>query len=153
MLRWTLAAAGVLAALAAWWAVAPPQLGGSTTLVSVDGTSMLPNYNGSDLVALRPRADYEVGDVVGYRSKLLHRVVMHRIVAIKHGRYVMKGDNNTFIDPERPETRELVGAALVRIPRAGDVILWLRVPVVLAGLVGVLTLMVGLGVAPRTQPE
>lgn len=30
-----------------------------------------------------------VGDVVGYRSGMLHRVVLHRIVAIKDDRYVL----------------------------------------------------------------
>ena len=34
--------------------LAPPQLGGSTSFVVVDGTSMLPRFHGSDLVALRP---------------------------------------------------------------------------------------------------
>jgi signal peptidase I len=87
---------------AAWCFLAPPKLGGSTSFTTVDGTSMLPTLKRSDLVALRPAATYRVGDVVGYRSVLLGRIVLHRIVAIHDGRYVLKGDNNSFLDPDRP---------------------------------------------------
>ena len=31
---------------------------------------------------------------------MLHVVVLHRIIAIKGDRYVLKGDNNDFVDPD-----------------------------------------------------
>src|SRR5690348_5599455 len=94
----TLAAAG-----AAWFLLAPPLLGGSTSYVIVKGTSMTPRFRGGNLVLLRHRSSYRVGEVVGYRSALLHHVVMHRIVAIKDGRFLFKGDNNNFLDSDHPD--------------------------------------------------
>ena len=94
---------------AAWWLVAPPALGGSTSVVTVDGTSMLPSLQRDDLVALRRSRAYQVGDVVAYRSVLLNHVVLHRIVRIEHRQYTFKGDNNAFLDPEHPTEAQLVG--------------------------------------------
>ena len=145
----TLAVLGVT-----WWLLAPPQLGGSTAFVVVDGTSMLPHLHRSDLVALRPSSRLRVGDVVGYRSAMLHRVVLHRIVAIKGDRYVLKGDNNSFIDPEQPRRSELVGKLWFHVPLAGRAIGVLHVPWVLATLAALLVLAVGLdGAGTRSRDE
>ena len=129
---------------AAWLLLAPPQLGGSTAFVVVDGTSMLPRLHGADLVVLRPTTNPRVGDVVGYHSALLHRVVLHRITAIEGDRYVLKGDNNSFIDPDRPMRSELVGKLWFHVPSAGRAISWLHVPWVIAALAALLVLVVGL---------
>jgi signal peptidase I len=94
---------------ATWWLLAPPALGGSTSFVSVDGTSMVPRLRRDDLVALRPAHTYRVGDVVAYRSTLMGRVVLHRIVGVHGGRFTFKGDNNSFLDPDQPTRSELVG--------------------------------------------
>ena len=138
----------------AWLLLAPPQLGGTTSFVVVDGTSMLPTLQGSDLVALRKASSPEVGDVVGYRSALLGRVVLHRITAIDDGRYVLKGDNNSFIDPDRPLRSEIVGKVWFHVPTGGHVIAWLHVPWVLAAVAALLVLAVGLdGAGPRSRRE
>jgi signal peptidase I len=139
---------------AVWWLVAPPQLGGSTTFVVVDGASMLPRFHRSDLVALRPASSPGVGDVVGYRSAMLRRVVLHRIIAVEGNRYIVKGDNNSFVDPEKPRREELVGTLWFRVPSAGHVIGALKVPWVLAALAALLVLVVGLdGSRLRTPSE
>ena len=130
---------------ATWWYIAPPPLGGSTSFVTVDGTSMLPELRMSDLVALRSQHTYRVGDVVGYRSGLIHRVVLHRIIAIRDGRYVFKGDNNSFLDPDRPTRSQLVGRLWLHIPSAGRLVLQLHRPPVAAGLAIVLVLAAALG--------
>jgi len=129
----------------AWWLLAPPQLGGSTSFATVDGTSMLPSLKRSDLVALRPAGGYRVGDIVAYHSSLLHRVVLHRIVAIQGGQYVFKGDNNTFLDPDRPSRAQLVGKLWFHLPAAGKAIGLLHVPWVVALIAGLLVMAVGLG--------
>ena len=130
---------------AAWWLVAPPQLGATTSFVSVDGTSMLPKLRRSDLVALRPAHTYRVGDVVGYRSRLLRRVVLHRIVAIHGGRYTFEGDNNSFLDPEHPNRSAIVGKLWFHIPSAGRLVQALHVPWVAGALAVLLVLIAGLG--------
>ena len=102
---------------AGWWFLAPPSLGGTTAVAIVDGTSMLPRFHRDDVVLLRPSDRYRVGDVVAYRSHFLHRVVLHRIVAISHGRYTFKGDNNSWTDPERPTRRDLIGKQWIQVGR------------------------------------
>ena len=129
---------------AAWWFVAPQQLGGSTAFVVVDGTSMLPHLHRSDLVVLRPTSKPRVGDVVGYRSVLLDRVVLHRIVAVNGDRYAFKGDNNAFVDPERVGRSQLIGTVWFHVPSAGRAIGVLHVPWVLAALAALFVLVVGL---------
>jgi signal peptidase I len=136
--------------VAGWWYLAPPQLGGATSLVTVDGTSMLPGIHPSDIVALRPASHYQVGDVVGYHSQLLHRVVLHRIVAIHNGHYTFKGDNNGFLDPDHPTRSQLVGKRWFQIPSIGRLVGILHTPLVLALLAGLLVLLVALG--GRRQP-
>lgn len=130
---------------ATWWFLAPPQLGGSTSFTTVNGTSMLPTLRRSDLVALRPADSYRVGDVVGYRSELLGRVVLHRIVAIHGGRYVFKGDHNSFIDPDRPTRAQLVGKLWFHLPSAGRAVDALHIPWVIATIAALLVLALGTG--------
>jgi signal peptidase I len=87
--------------------------------VTVRGVSMAPELAGGDLSVVRAADAYEVGDVVAYRSDQFHKVVLHRIVA-KHGdHYTFKGDNNSWLDPERPDTSQLLGTQVVRIPGGG----------------------------------
>jgi signal peptidase I len=147
---WILTTAMLLGAL--WWVAAPPRLGGSTSFVIVDGTSMLPRLQRNDLVVLRASGSYRAGDVVGYRSSLLHRVVLHRIVAIEHGRFTFKGDNNGFVDPERPTGPSLVGKVWLRVPGAGRVVDSLRVPWIVGALAALLVLALGLGGGGREAP-
>jgi signal peptidase I len=145
-LRTGVAAAFTVSVLATlWWLAAPTALGGRTTLVTVDGTSMLPTYRGSDIVVLRPASGYRIGEIVGYRSALLHRVVLHRIVGQRDGRYTLKGDNNTYTDPEQPTREQLIGRAVLRLPAAGKVTNRLHRPWLLALLAAAAVVTVGLG--------
>lgn len=130
---------------AGWWLLAPPALGGSTSFVTVDGTSMLPTLHRDDLVMLRRSESYRVGDVVAYRSTLLQRIVLHRIVAVEDGRYTFKGDNNAFLDSERPMQADLVGKLSAHIPIAGRLVPFMHVPWIVGALAALLVLAVGLG--------
>jgi signal peptidase len=135
---------------AGWWFLAPAPLGGSTAFVTVDGASMQPRLHRSDLVIVRAASAYEVGDVVAYRSRLLGRVVLHRIVAVRDGRYVLKGDNNDFLDPEQPARSAFVGKELLHVPRAGLLVEAARTPPIAALIAVALVLAAGLGGrAPR----
>src|SRR5439155_16826472 len=87
-------------AAAFWYFLAPPQLGGGTSYAVVYGTSMEPHFQRGDLVLLRRRPSYRVGEVVGYHSRQLHRDVLHRVVAARGGGFAFKGDSNGFLDPE-----------------------------------------------------
>jgi signal peptidase I len=137
---------------AAWWAFAPPTLAGRTSITVVDGTSMLPRFHRGDLAVVRQASRFAAGDVAAYRSRLLYRVVLHRIVKVQGDRYVFKGDNNSWLDPETPSHSQLVGKLWVRVPRAGIAVNVARTPVTGALLTVLLVLVLGLG-GQRRGPE
>src|SRR3954454_11477915 len=111
----TLAGVAVVA-LAAMW---PTRLGGAVSYVTTYGTSMEPAFHQGDVAAVRASSAYGVGEVVAYRSRLLGTVVLHRVVAIDHGRYTFKGDNNSWQDAEHPIAADLIGRLWLHIPRGG----------------------------------
>ena len=69
--------------VAGYFLLAPTQLGGAVTYVIVDGNSMEPNFHLGDLVLLRTKASYQVGDAVAYRLEERHRLLA-RIKAAVH---------------------------------------------------------------------
>jgi signal peptidase I len=133
------------AAVAAWFLLAPLQLGGSTSYAVVYGSSMEPHLHRGDLVILRSQSGYKRGEVVGYRSHELHRNVLHRIVAIHGGRFVFKGDNNSFLDPEQPFGSQLFGLEWIVVPRVGGLLERLRSPRNAAIAAGLAMLLIGGG--------
>jgi signal peptidase I len=148
MRRPIVSAVGVLSAItviaASWWYLAPPQLGGRTSYAVTFGISMEPHFRHGDLVVLRRRPTYSVGEVVAYYSHDLRKDVLHRIVAIRDGRYTFKGDNNNFVDPEHPTNADLVGAEWLHVPRAGDWLGALHNPVDAAVAAGIAVLLLAL---------
>ena len=126
-----------LAALAGgWFLLAPAALGGSTSYVVTDGSSMKPRLKAGDLVLVRRQGQYRVGEIVAYRSRQLHTIVLHRIVAREGRRYVFKGDHNNWLDSERPARDQLVGAIFLRLPGFGAKLKRAGTPVVVALLAG-----------------
>jgi len=139
------------AAFGAWTFLAPPQVGGSTSFAIVDGSSMLPTLQRNDLVLIRHASSYGVGDVVAYHSSLIHRVVLHRIVAIHGDRFTFKGDANTFLDPEQPTRQDLIGKRWVRISGAGRAVALLHKPVLAAAFTALLVLLFGFSGARKPE--
>ena len=114
---------------------------------------MEPRFHTGDLAVVRPAERYTIGEVVAYRSTLLHVTVLHRIVARYGGRYVFKGDHNNFLDPVRPDRSELLGKLWFRVPHGGVLLGTLHTPyfaAALVGCLGVLTL-VGAGEERRRR--
>jgi signal peptidase I len=148
-----LAVLGLAAAGAAWFFLAPGPLGGSTSYVVTQGDSMQPRFSSGDLVLLRDSSGYRVGDIAAYRSQKLHTIVLHRIVAIDGGRYVFKGDHNSWRDPEHPTRSQLVGTLWLRVPGFGGALKRAGTPPVVAMLIGIAALLLlgGTGVARRRR--
>lgn len=119
-------------ALLGWLLLAPQQLGGPVAVVTTYGDSMLPTYTASDLVVVAKADDYDVGDVVAYRSAQLGAVVLHRIVDGDEAGYVTSGDNNDWLDPDRPTDDQIMGTARLHVPGAGQ-LLEIPAPVRAAG--------------------
>jgi signal peptidase I len=113
-------------------------------LVTTHGISMEPRFHTGDLAVIVPSAQYRVGDIVGYHSPLLHIVVLHRIVAEHAGLFTFKGDNNSFLDPVRLPPSAIEGRLWVHVVHGGDVLGWLRSPVIL-GLLAFFVMALGVG--------
>lgn len=121
-------AALVAVAIAGWLLVGPSQLGGPVTYVAVTGTSMEPSLHTGDLVIVRKAPEYQVGDVVAFRNTQLRSTVLHRIIGVEDGRFVLKGDNNDFVDTYRARPEDIVGRRWILIGKAGKLIELVRTP-------------------------
>lgn len=121
-----------------WIAFAPLKIGGQASYVIVHGNSMEPGFHGNDLAIVKADSNYNVGEVVTYFEPASGEKIIHRIVGIKGNRYIFKGDNNSWIDPYRPTKDEILGKLWIHIPKLGRTILWLRLPINMALIVGIL---------------
>jgi signal peptidase I len=144
---------GLTAVVLAWLFLAPHALGGSTTYVITHGTSMQPRFHAGDMALVRESGDYRVGDIVAYQSRELGKVVLHRIVARDGNKYVFKGDNNSWLDPEHPTRDQLIGKLWVRLPGFGHRIQQVYTPWTMAILIGLAALLLagGAGVATHRR--
>ncbi len=135
-----------------WLTLAPPQLGGRTVMAVAYGTSMEPKLHRGDVLILRRGGPAKVGDVVGYQSPVLNRLVVHRVHRIEDGKLIFKGDNNDFLDPGLVPQSAVQGHLVVHVPRGGFAVEQLRKPQSAAGL-GVLAafFLVGGGAAKRRR--
>lgn len=118
----------VVAAVA--WAVWPASLGGATTFIIVDGSSMEPRFHSGDLVVARVGTP-AVGDVVVYRPDGFdHALIVHQIVGGDGADgWVMQGENNTWTDPWRPTNADVVGVVHSMVPRLGSLTMFLVSPI------------------------
>lgn len=123
------------------WFCLPQTLGGRAGWVLVSGTSMLPHLHTGDLVLVRHRSNYHVGEVIAYRVPEGEvgggRIVIHRIVG-GSGRigWTLQGDNRTAPDLWHPTNHDVVGAKQLRIPNAWFVLRFFHMPVLLALFAG-----------------
>ena len=127
----------LLLTIAAWLFFATPEFGGSTNYIFVSGVSMEPTLHYGDLAIVRSSENYQVGDVVIYHDPNISRVI-HRIVAIENGRYVFKGDNNSWLDSYKATNADILGKLWFFIPGAGNTLAFLHQPLTLAVASGVL---------------
>ena len=88
----------------AWILLAPTALGGEATYVVTDGVSMQPRFHAGDLAIVHAENGYHVGEIVAYRSQLLHTIILHRIIGITDGRYTFMGDLNPYPGFRQPAT-------------------------------------------------
>ncbi|NJC94964.1 MAG: signal peptidase I [Anaerolineae bacterium] len=124
-----------------WITLAPTQLGGPVTYAIVDGISMEKRFHLGDLILARAVQNYQVGDVVVYRNEEMKSFVFHRIIGLEADRFILKGDNNTWLDSYHPTRDEVVGKLWMHIPKLGKAIGWARTPInmsLTAGLLGVI---------------
>jgi signal peptidase I len=112
-----LLAAALLGLIAlAFGAVATHRIGYVTT----NGVSMQPTYHAGDLVVVARAGTYRIGDIAAYNGGAEGRLtVLHRIIGGDASGFVLQGDNNESVDPIQPTADQLIGRAVVHIPRVG----------------------------------
>ncbi len=149
---WSVLAAAVLIGL--WIAFAPTRFGGSASYILINGNSMEPGFHRGDLVILRTAEDYRIGDVATYRHPDIGYVI-HRIIARDGARFVLKGDNNDWLDSYRPLREEFIGKLWLHLPRVGAVIERMRAPwilaIIAAGMGGIAMSSLPIGESQRHQ--
>lgn len=101
--------------------------------------SMSPALEVDDLVIVRARPGYDVGDVVVYQSG--RDLIVHRIVEINGSQIITQGDANPSRDD--PITISAIkGEVAFSIPKAGRVVSFLKLPAVgIVLLIGAFVLM------------
>lgn len=131
-----------LALIASWFLLLAPQsLGGPIAYVLVSGESMEPTLHDDDFVIAGRQDSYAHGDIVVYRIPESETgaggLVIHRIIggSGRHG-YVLQGDNRTTPDLWRPRSTDIAGRVLVTIPMAGELLPFLRSPLLVASFAG-----------------
>ncbi len=117
----TSAAAAIFVAGLFWINFAPPRMGGDSIYVVTSGISMEPRFHTGDLAVLRPASYYHVGEIVGYQAPVIG-IVLHRIIGEVDGHFLMKGDNNNFVDTYHPTPRDVVGRLWLHVPKIGRLI-------------------------------
>ena len=121
-----------------WLAFAPVQAGGLASYIIVIGNSMEPNFHIGDLVIVHEEATYQVGDAVVYHNVDLENFVFHRIIKDELGRFTLQGDNNSWADNYQPSKEDVIGKLWIHIPKGGKAIQRIRSPYIMAGLAGLL---------------
>lgn len=78
--------------------------------------SMRNEINISDIVIVKSQANYQVGDIITYKSK--NYVVTHRVVKVEENILVTKGDANNISD-EPIYKNQVIGKVVHKIEKAG----------------------------------
>ncbi|MGQ0832942.1 MAG: signal peptidase I [Microthrixaceae bacterium] len=128
--------------LVVWFvALRPVSLGGPLSFIGVTGISMEPTYYEGDLVVVRERSHYGVGDIVAYRIPAGdpgegHNII-HRIISGDGTTgFTTQGDNNSYTDVWHPTERDVIGEVWIEAPNVARWLGRLRSPTSLAVLVG-----------------
>lgn len=124
-------AASVILMLAIWNLFAPTQFGGQASYVMVAGASMEPILQKGDLVIIRDSNTYQAEDIVTYQHPIVGPVI-HRVINREGDKYILKGDNNDWIDSYKPDISELIGKSWIHLPGAANLLDKIRQPLPLS---------------------
>ena len=132
----------------------PQRLGGKSELLVVHGDSMEPAFANGDIVLVRSRDSYHVGDSVVFRvprGPAEGMRVVHRITAIDAatGALTTRGDNRLTDDHFGITVDDVDGRVVLHIPWAGQVLFIVSRWWFLAPVLGVLTALI---MWPRRRP-
>jgi signal peptidase I len=120
-------------------ALGPSRFGGPSTVLVTHGNSMEPAFHSGDLAVMRRTPSYEVGDIVAYHLTP-ESIVLHRIVGADGSNFIVKGDNNSWVDSMKPSGDDIVGKLWLHIPAVGGLLLQLRSPLGIGALASAIAL-------------
>jgi signal peptidase I len=149
-------AAGMLLILGLVPVFWPASLGGQVSYVMVSGSSMEPGMHDGDLVAVRSKAHYDIGETIAYRipdgDAGAGNLVIHRIVGGDGASgYLTQGDNRDSVDLWLPTDGDVLGAQWVHIPSGGNAMAAMRAPVPLAAAAAAVTVVLVLWPSPKSR--
>ena len=138
-----------------------PSLGGMFPMIVLTD-SMYPEIESGDLILCHTREaeEVKVGDVITFYDPMGNgtSVVTHRVLEIKDkdGRpqFITKGDNNNVEDQVPVEAEDLIGIYQKRIPKAGNVAMFMQTtPGLIVCVVCPIILLVGYDMLRRRKYE
>jgi signal peptidase len=101
-----------------------PKIFGFAQVIVISG-SMQPAMEAGDLIIIKEQVKYKKNDIVTYHKD--RTFITHRIVDVSQSEVVTRGDaNNVSDDPV--SLSEIEGKVVLRLPGAGNMILFLRKP-------------------------
>lgn len=97
---------------------------GKILLLVVLSGSMNPIMKVGDLIIVERCNDFKVGDIISFKDPSGRRNVLitHRLIDIKNGRFITKGDANEEADDINLTRKDIVGKAVFSIPYLGYVL-------------------------------
>ena len=102
-----------------------PAFCGISTLIVQTG-SMSGTIDEGDLIIVKRRDDYRVGDIITFMPEYASVPTTHRIVRIQDGKFYTKGDANNAEDT-RPITKDnIVGKVVGTVPHVGLFFRWIK---------------------------
>lgn len=116
-------------AFASWLFLGPSNVRGPVAYLVTSGSSMEPYMHRGDLAVVRVGRNGSVGDILAYRNSATGQRVLHRVIAKDQDRFILQGDNNSWVDTFQPTSDDLVGRLWFRIPKVGRAVEWMRAPV------------------------
>ena len=123
------------------WFLWPMSLGGNQQMVAVNGHSMEPTYNTTDLLIVRPNDSPDIGDIIVYHipegdpgegNMIVHRVVERW----PDGSLRTQGDNRDTPDSFHVSEEDVIGTPVVVVPYGARVLGFVGSPLGLALIAG-----------------
>lgn len=102
-----------------------PSVFGKSVLV-IATPSMTGAVDAGDAIIIEQSDSYRVGDIITYLPAAEATSVTHRIVRIDGDKYYTKGDANDSEDPDPVFENQIAGKVVIRMPKLGIIIEWLR---------------------------
>lgn len=128
----------------------PAQFGGNLNYVVITGNSMEPVFHAGDLAVTDKAGSYNVGDIVVYTHPQVGKVI-HRIIGRDGTKFMLQGDNNSWVDGYQPVREDIIGKFWFSVPKIGTVFLKFRQPWIFALFSGASAMIVGVSMVKTPQ--